>query len=93
MLEDEKKKNDPNSEIPERPDYEKELEAIIKSNLSDDEIREKLSDYHENDIADVLEDLTEEERQKLYRILGVESVSEIFAYLEDEVSGCLIPAM
>ena len=85
MLEDEKKKNDPNSEIPERPDYEKELEAIIKSNLSDDEIREKLSDYHENDIADVLEDLTEEERQKLYRILGVESVSEIFAYLEDEV--------
>jgi len=84
-LEDEKKKNDPNSEIPERPDYEKELEAIIKSNLSDDEIREKLSDYHENDIADVLEDLTEEERQKLYRILGVESVSEIFAYLEDEV--------
>lgn len=85
MLEDEKKKNDPNSEIPERPDYEKELEAIIKSNLSDDEIREKLSDYHENDIADVLEDLTEEERRKLYRILGVESVSEIFAYLEDEV--------
>lgn len=85
MLEDEKKKNDPNSEIPERPDYEKELEAIIRSNLSDDEIREKLSDYHENDIADVLEDLTEEERQKLYRILGVESVSEIFAYLEDEV--------
>nr|WP_253287773.1 magnesium transporter [Anaerotignum sp. MSJ-24] len=84
-MEDEKKKNDPNSEIPERPDYEKELEAIIKSNLSDDEIREKLSDYHENDIADVLEDLTEEERQKLYRILGVESVSEIFAYLEDEV--------
>ena len=60
VLEDEKKKNDPNSEIPERPDYEKELEAIIKSNLSDDEIREKLSDYHENDIADVLEDLTEE---------------------------------
>ena len=85
MLEDEKKKNDPNSEIPERPDYEKELEAIIRSDLSDDEIREKLSDYHENDIADVLEDLTEVERQKLYRILGVESVSEIFAYLEDEV--------
>lgn len=85
MLEDEKKKNDLTSEIPERPDYEKELEAIIRSNLSDDEIREKLSDYHENDIADVLEDLTEDERQKLYRILGVESVSEIFAYLEDEV--------
>lgn len=85
MLEDEKKKNDLTSEIPERPDYEKELEAIIRSDLSDDEIREKLSDYHENDIADVLEDLTEDERQKLYRILGVESVSEIFAYLEDEV--------
>ena len=33
----------------------------------------------------MLESLTEEEREKLYRILGVERVSEIFAYLEDDV--------
>lgn len=69
--------------MPEKPDYAKELEAIIKSNASDVEIREQLEDYHENDIADVLEELTSEERKKLYRILGKETVSEIFTYLED----------
>lgn len=84
-MDNEKKRLDSVSEIPERPDYEKELEEIIKSNLSDAEIREKLSDYHENDIADVLENLTETERKRLYRILGNENVSEIFAYLGDDV--------
>lgn len=69
--------------MPEKPDYAKELEAIIKSNASDAEIREQLDDYHENDIADVLEELTPQERKKLYRILGKEIVSEIFTYLED----------
>lgn len=71
--------------VPERPDYEKELIEIIKSDKPDEVIRDEISDYHENDIADVLESLTEEEREKLYRILGVERVSEIFAYLEDDV--------
>lgn len=69
--------------MPEKPDYTKELEAIIKSDVSDAEIRKQLEDYHENDIADVLEELTLEERKKLYRILGKETVSEIFTYLED----------
>ena len=69
--------------MPEKPDYAKELEAIIKSDASDAEIREQLDDYHENDIADVLEELTAQERKKLYRILGKEIVSEIFTYLED----------
>lgn len=69
--------------MPEKPDYAKELEAIIKSDASDIQIRERLEDYHENDIADVLEELTLEERKKLYRILGKETVSEIFTYLED----------
>lgn len=69
--------------MPEKPDYTKELEAIIKSDVSNAEIRKQLEDYHENDIADVLEELTLEERKKLYRILGKETVSEIFTYLED----------
>lgn len=56
---------------------------IIKSNASDREIREKLDNYHENDIAKALELLDVEERKKLYRILGTEMVSEIFTYLDD----------
>lgn len=69
--------------MPEKPDYAKELEAIIKSDASNEEIRKQLEDYHENDIANVLEELTSDERKRLYRILGKETVSEIFTYLED----------
>lgn len=56
---------------------------IILSELPDAEIKEKLLDYHENDIAEALVELTPEKRLKLYRILGVEVVSEIFTYLDD----------
>ena len=36
-----------------------------------------------DDLADALADLTAEERRKLYAILGVEQVAEIFSYLDD----------
>ena len=64
-------------------DYEEELIAILRSPLSAEELSDRLHDYHEKDIADALESLTTEERQRLYPILGAEYVSEIFAYVED----------
>jgi magnesium transporter len=67
----------------ERPDYEQEIIEIIQSKDSPKNIREKLEDYHENDLAAVLERLSREDRKKLYQILGVERVSELFAYLDD----------
>ncbi len=70
----------------EHPDYAEELEQIIRSGIPDDEMRERLADYHYNDIADVLERLTPEERRRLYHLLGAEEVSEIFAYLDDASS-------
>ena len=82
MLENEDKKMQEDY-IPERPDYERELTEILRSQASDEEIREKFEGYHENDIAAILEDLTPEERKKLYRILGVDFISEVFAYVED----------
>lgn len=69
--------------IPKKPDYEKELTVIIRSQEPDKAIRQKLEDYHENDIASVLEELTIGERKRLYRILGDEMTSGIFAYLDD----------
>lgn len=69
--------------IPEKPDYEKELISIVRSQDSDDVIRNHLADYHENDIADILDDLTVSERRRLYRILGIDAVSEVFTYLDD----------
>jgi magnesium transporter len=64
-------------------DFTEELVEIIQSKQSMKKIREDLEHYHENDIAEALERLTKEERLKLYKILGDEKVSEIFAYLDD----------
>ena len=60
-----------------------ELLELIRSGLTEEELSERLSDYHDNDIASALEELTEEERKTLYRILGVERVSDVFSYVED----------
>lgn len=70
-------------EILKEPNYVEELLEIIRSDLPKEELLDKLSDYHENDIAEALEQLTAEERKELYPILGAEKVSEIFAYIED----------
>ena len=63
--------------------YVQEILSIIHSGLPKAELAEKLSDYHEKDLADALEALTPAERQSLYSILGVDTVAEIFAYLDD----------
>ena len=83
MIDEEKKKMI--TDVPTRPDYDDELIKIIKGNLSDEEIRDSLESYHENDISAVLDRLTKTERLRLYKILGVEKVSEIFSYLEEDV--------
>ena len=64
-------------------DVEEELLQILRSPLSAEELSDALHDYHEKDIADALEELTPEERQRLYPILGAEYVSEILTYVED----------
>ena len=66
-----------------KKNYVQEILDIIHSGLPQAELAGKLSDYHENDLADALADLTAEERRKLYAILGVEQVAEIFSYLDD----------
>ena len=81
--EDAEPKEEQHEEEFEHPDYANELEQIIRSGIPDDEMRERLADYHYNDIADVLSRLTADERKRLYYLLGAEEVSEIFAYLDD----------
>lgn len=65
------------------PRFVEELLELVHGNLPETELLDRLSDYHENDIADALEQLAPEERQKLYPLLGAEKLSEIFAYIED----------
>ena len=66
-----------------RPEYVDELIRIIRSNLPKEELLDKLSDYHDNDIAEALDSLTASERKRLYSVLGVQRIAQIFAYLDD----------
>lgn len=65
------------------PNYIEELVSLIRSDNTNETIAEQMDNYHDNDIASALDELNESERKKLYQILGVERVSEIFAYLDD----------
>ncbi|MBQ7487208.1 MAG: magnesium transporter [Clostridia bacterium] len=67
----------------ERPDYAEQLVTMLHSDIDVLEKKERLEDYHANDIADVLPLLTTDERIRLYKLLGEDEVSEVFAYLED----------
>lgn len=70
-------------EMKKKPNYVEELLAIIRNSVTNEELLDKLSDYHENDIADALMELTKTERKKLYPILGSERLAEIFSYMDD----------
>lgn len=70
-----------------KPDYEKEIVQIIRTNVAPAILKEKLDDYHTNDIADVLPDLTLAERKKIYRILDPDMISDILEYAEEEDAG------
>lgn len=63
--------------------YVQELVDIIRSGLPENELVDKISDYHDNDIADALTKLDKEERVKVYYAMGAERMAEIFAYLDD----------
>ena len=74
--------------LPEKRDYESELIEIVKSDINKTQLKEKLSDYHDNDIAQAYELLTLEERDSLYDILGADELADIFAYLDDVDTLC-----
>ena len=67
-----------------RPDYQKKIIDIVRGNSSPKVMAEQLSDYHENDIAEVLDKLTPAERRKLYHILDTSTISDVFEYMDGE---------
>lgn len=56
---------------------------LIRGDEPDDVIRQKIEGYHDNDIAEALRCLDSRQRKKLYQILGVEKLSNIFTYVDD----------
>lgn len=63
--------------------YRLAILSAIRGDNTDETLREILADYHDNDIAAVLEELTAEERDRLLDVLGSEAMSEIMTYLDD----------
>ncbi len=63
--------------------YTDEILALIRSGKAKEDISSGLGVYHSNDIAAAIEFLSESERKRLYGILGNETVSDIFSYLDD----------
>ena len=66
-----------------RQNYSEELKNLIRSRQPVAELRQALADYHDSDLADLLEQLTPAERKRLYRLLGLERTGDVFSYLED----------
>ena len=65
-------------------DYQSEILAIIRGNTSPGVMRNKLEDYHENDLADVFSELTAAERREVCRILNLDMLSDIFEYIDEK---------
>lgn len=62
-----------------------EIISLIKDTADDVTLSEALEDYHDSDIADALESLSQEERKHLYKAIGPERVGEIFSYVKYDV--------
>ena len=65
-------------------DYRAEILGIVRSNASPGIMRNKLEDYHENDLADVFPDLSVAERRKLCPILNLDMLADIFEYIDEK---------
>ena len=60
-----------------------EILAIIRSDKSNSVKKAELLQYHDSDIADVFNNLNDEEKIHLVKILGKEKFSDILAYLDN----------
>ena len=63
--------------------FSEEIISLIRSDLTPKKMREQIGDYHEKDIALALEELTDDERKKLFRLLPMETLVNVLEYSED----------
>lgn len=70
-------------EILKEPVFVEKIVDIIKLSPSMEEMREKLRDYHDNDIAQSFESLNRAERNLLYSALDAKWMAEIISYIDN----------
>ena len=66
-----------------RPDYTEELILLLRSRRPMAELRDEMENYHDSDLADLLEQLSTVDRRRLYRILGLDRTGDVFSYLDN----------
>ena len=69
----------------EERNYTQEIFDTIRKTRNSKLLAQTLTNYHDNDIADALTYLSPDERKRLYKAIGVEATSRIFAYLDEDV--------
>ena len=64
-------------------DFKQEILDTLRSSETPSVIKKKIQDYHDNDIASALEEMSQEERRRFYQIFSDDEISDIFAYLDN----------
>jgi magnesium transporter len=62
---------------------EQNITDLFRSSLSPKAISEKLKDYHENDIADALEEMKPNERTVLYRLMDIDDLADVMEHADN----------
>lgn len=70
-----------------------EIAAIIRGNDSPKTMMARLEDYHENDIAEVMQELSVPERKKFYRVCRTDILSDIFEFIDEAEAGVYLNEM
>lgn len=77
------KQNVQNIVIGEKPDYKEEIIEIVREQLTPKMLKNRLMEYHANDIALALNSMSKDERKKIYSVLDDETVAEILEYSDN----------
>ena len=67
----------------EERDYRSDILELIRGDGSHEQLKNALEEYHFNDIASALSELTSEEREVLLDVIGNENMSKVVTYLDD----------
>ena len=73
----------PGEEVKVHPDYANQVVAVIRSNLTPKYMSQQIADFHENDIAQALDQMTKAERAKLYSLLDRNTLADVISYAEN----------
>lgn len=64
--------------------YAAEIVGLVRSSLAPAILKDKLEDYHENDIAEAFDDLHPAERARLATLLDTDQLTDIFESMDEE---------